>query len=177
MATTPAMSETAMRELHEAHVAAENRGDLKAALDLYTDDCYLQHVALGYRIEGKQKVADYYQMFQEAFPDSSYRIVGEQYGDDKLIAWGTWRSTARGPFLGVEPQPPGREITIDLMTLIRYRDGLILGEHLVLDFGNFLRQGGYDIDAVLAAAAQLPQRWAWDGLADPDGGPMVPPPE
>jgi steroid delta-isomerase-like uncharacterized protein len=171
------LSTAEMKQLHDDHVAADNAKQLAKNLDLYTDDCYLQHVALGYRIEGKQKVADYYQMFQEAFPDSSYRIVGEQYGDDKLIAWGTWRSTARGPFLGVEPQPPGREITIDLMTLIRYRDGLILGEHLVLDFGNFLRQGGYDIDAVLAAAAQLPQRWAWDGLADPDGGPMVPPPE
>lgn len=153
-----------MKQLHDDHVAADNAKRLAKDMDLYTDDCYLQHVALGYRITGKQEMTEYYEMFTEAFPDSDYTIVGEQYGDDKLLAWGTWQATSVGPFLGVMPEIKGNRIEIDLITLIRYRDGLILGEHLVLDFGNFLRQGGFDIDAVRAEAAKLPQCSAWEGL-------------
>jgi steroid delta-isomerase-like uncharacterized protein len=161
---TDSMTTEQMKQLHDDHVAADNAKRLAKDMDLYTDDCYMQHVPLGYRITGKPAMIDYYEMFTEAFPDSQYTIVGEQYGEDKLLAWGTWASTSVGPFLGIMPETKGNRIEVDLITLIRYRDGLILGEHLVLDFHNFLRQGGFDIEAVRAEAAKLPQCGSWEGL-------------
>jgi catechol 2,3-dioxygenase-like lactoylglutathione lyase family enzyme len=166
MATTPAMSETAMRELHEAHVAAENRGDLKAALDLYTDDCYLQHVSLGFRVEGREAMAGYYDRVQAVFPDKQLVFEGESYGENLAVAWGNLVATVGGPFLGVESTTPGARVSVPHIVMVTFRDGMMHGEHLVVDVATLCALAGFDLLAVLAAAAHAPypKRDAWDGL-------------
>ncbi len=160
------MSPAEMRELHNEHVAAENRGDLTAALELYDDDCYLQHVSLGFRVEGRAAMAAYYERIQSVFPDKQLVFDGESYGENAVIAWGNLVATVGGPFLGVQSTKPGQRVSIPHIVMVTFRDGLMHGEHLVVDVATLCDQAGFDLLTVLEAAklAPFPQRDAWDGL-------------
>ncbi len=160
------MSPAEMQALHNEHVAAENRGDLAAALELYDDDCYLQHVSLGFRVEGREAMAGYYDRIQAVFPDKQLVFDGESYAENAVIAWGNLVATVGGPFLGVESTKLGERVSIPHIVMVTFRDGLMHGEHLVVDVATLCDQAGFDLLAVLAAAshAPFPQRGAWDGL-------------
>lgn len=160
------MTPAEMQALHNEHVAAENRGDLQAALDIYTDDCYLQHVSLGFRIEGRAGMAGYYERIQAVFPDKQLVFEGESYGENLIVAWGNLVATVGGPFLGVESTKPGARVSIPHIVMVTFRDGMMHGEHLVVDVATLCEQAGFDLASVLAAAAHapFPQHDAWDGL-------------
>jgi ketosteroid isomerase-like protein len=161
-----AMSPAEMKRLHDEHVAAENRGDLQAALDLYTDDCYLQHVSLGFRVEGREAMAGYYDRIQAVFPDKQLVFEGESYGENLVVAWGNLVATVGGPFLGVESSKQGERVSVPHIVMVTFRDGLMHGEHLVVDVATLCDQGGFDLLAVLSAAqhAPFPEHDPWDGL-------------
>lgn len=160
------MSNAEMRDLHDRHVAAENRGDLAAALELYTDDCYLQHVSLGFRLEGREAMASYYDRIQAVFPDKQLVFEGETYGPDVVVAWGNLEATVGGAFLGVESTKVGERVAIPHIVMVTFRDGLMHGEHLVVDVATLCDQAGFDLLSVLAAAqgSPFPRRGAWEGL-------------
>jgi ketosteroid isomerase-like protein len=160
------MTPAAMKALHDEHVAAENRGDLEAALAIYDDDCYLQHVSLGFRVEGRAGMAAYYDRIQAVFPDKQLVFEGESFAEDTVVAWGNLVATVGGPFLGVESTKMGERVSIPHIVMVTFRDGLMHGEHLVVDVSTLCDQAGFDLLKVLEAAkhAPFPQRDAWDGL-------------
>jgi steroid delta-isomerase-like uncharacterized protein len=147
------MTPNDMKEVHDRHVAAENRRDLEEALATYVDDCFYEVVALGARVDGKDAVRAVYTDTMTGLPDGRLEIEGEVFGEDKLIAWGTFMATAGGRFLGQEPT--GKAVAFPMIVINSFRDGLMEGERIYFDLATVCEQAGYDIAKVREATAPL----------------------
>jgi ketosteroid isomerase-like protein len=55
--------------LFRTHREAEARRDYDAVMDTFTDDCYLETIALGLRSEGREAARAAYVGYFTAFPD------------------------------------------------------------------------------------------------------------
>ena len=141
MRVTPAE----MKRLQDQHVEAETRKDLVGAMAGYREDCYYQNVPLGFRIQGRDQVAAYYQQTWVAIPDGEVTIEGEAFGEDVAVHWGTFRGTFRGGLLGVSPTR--RPLELPVIAVLTFRDGKIRAEHLAFDLATFCSQAGVSIDA------------------------------
>lgn len=91
------MDRSEMLHLFEAHREAEAARDIDAILETFTDDCFLETVALGLRSEGRDAVRAAYEMqFFSAFPDLAPEDEGMALGDDTIAVWGTFAAPAGG---------------------------------------------------------------------------------
>jgi steroid delta-isomerase-like uncharacterized protein len=147
------MTPSEMKEVHDRHVAAEDRRDLEGALATYVEDCFYEVVALGARVQGKDAVRGVYAGTMTGLPDGKFQIDGEVFGEDKLIAWGTFHATADGTFLGQEPT--GKRVAFPMIVINAFRDGLMEGERIYFDLATICEQAGYDIARVRQATAPL----------------------
>jgi len=118
-----ALTQAQMKQLQDEHVAAETRKDLAAAVAGYLEDCYYQNVPLGFRIQGRERVAAYYQRTWEALPDGEVTMEGEAFGDNVAVHWGTFRSTFRGKLLGAGAS--ARRLEFPVISVLTFRDGKI----------------------------------------------------
>ena len=146
MRVTPAE----MKKLQDEHVAAETRKDLVGAMAGYREDCYYQNVPLGFRIQGRDQVAAYYQRTWVALPDGEVTIEGEAFGEDVAVHWGTFRGTFRGGLLGVAPTR--RPLELPVIAVLTFRDGKIRAEHLAFDLATFCDQVGMSVDDARSAS-------------------------
>ena len=133
-----------MKKLQEEHVAAETRKDLVGAMAGYLEDCYYQNVPLGFRIQGREQVAAYYQRTWAALPDGEVTIEGEAFGENVAVHWGTFRSTFHGGLLG--SSPTRRTLEFPVIAVLTFRNGKIRAEHLAFDLATFCNQAGMSID-------------------------------
>jgi steroid delta-isomerase-like uncharacterized protein len=147
------MTPQEMKQVHDRHVAAEDRADLEGALATYVDDCFYEVVALGLHVEGKDAVRGVYTGTMAGLPDSRFEIGGEAFADDTLVAWGTYRATMTGQFLGQEPT--GRRIDLPMIVVNSFRDGLMAGERIYFDLATLCEQAGLDLAAVRDATRAL----------------------
>jgi steroid delta-isomerase-like uncharacterized protein len=147
------MTPNEMKAVHDRHLDAENRKDLEGALATYVDDCFYEVVALGARVQGKDAVRGVYTGTMTGLPDGTLDVAGEAFGDDRLIAWGTYRATTDGSFLGQEPTH--KRIAFPMIVINSFRDGLMEGERIYFDLATICEQAGYDIAKVLEATAPL----------------------
>src|SRR5690242_15144814 len=104
------MTREQMKAVHDRHVAAENRRDAEAAAATCHPEGFIENVALGVRFEGHAQIRFQYEALFAAFPDAELAQEGEAFGEDVLVAWGTFRGTMRGAFLGVPAT--GRRIAL-----------------------------------------------------------------
>jgi hypothetical protein len=116
-----------------------------------TADCFLEHVSLGLRTEGKRDATRADEELFGAFPDLGPIPGGITYGDDVLVAFGELRGTMHGSWLGLPPT--GREFTIPLVNIVPFRDGLMHGERLFYDAAMLCDQAGLDLSELRVAAA------------------------
>ncbi len=147
------MTPEEMKRVHDEHIAAESRKDLDAAMATYQDGCFYENVPLRTRFDGKEQISAYYTMLFTALPDSDLEIEGEAYGDDVLVAWGTFRGTVQGEFMGLPAT--GRTLALPVVAVNTFKDGLMLGEHLYFDLATLAEQAGFALDDVLKATAPL----------------------
>jgi carboxymethylenebutenolidase len=133
-----------MKQLQDEHVAAETRKDLAGAVVGYLEDCYYQNVPLGFRIQGRERVAAYYQRTWEALPDGEVTVEGEAFGDDVAVHWGTFRSTFRGKLLGA--RATARRLEFPVIYVLTFRDGKIRSESLVFDLATMCEQIGVSLE-------------------------------
>lgn len=140
------MTPAEMKEVHDRHVAAEDRADLEGALATYIEDCFYEVVALGARAEGKDAVRAIYTGTMNGLPDSKFEIQGEAFTENTLVAWGTFRATMTGPFLGQEPT--NRRFELPMITINSFRDGLMEGERIYFDLATLCEQAGVDLGRV-----------------------------
>src|SRR5437762_8715635 len=89
------MTAAEMKQVHDAHVAAENRRDAAAAAATCHPEGFIENVALGVRFEGHAQIAAQYAALFHAFPDAEMMQEGEAFGTDVLVAWGVFRGTMR----------------------------------------------------------------------------------
>jgi hypothetical protein len=145
------MTPDEMLAVYQRHRAAEEARDYPAVMETLTDDCFLEHVSLALRSEGKSDATRGYEELFGAFPDLGPIPGGIAYGDDVLVAFGELHGTMQGPWLGLAPT--GREFTIPLVNIVPFRDGLMAGERLLYDAATLCDQAGLDVMALREAAA------------------------
>ena len=147
------MTPEEMTKIVEEHLAAENRGDVEAAVSFFHDECFYELVALGIRFEGRQGVALQYAALFNTFPDAELTIDGRAFGDDVLTEWGTFAGTMNGDFMGLAPT--GRRLELPVIAVVPFKDGMMQGERGYYDLASVAEQLGLDLEALRAAARLL----------------------
>jgi carboxymethylenebutenolidase len=138
------MTPEEMKRVHDEHLAAEAAKDLERAMATYVDDCFYDIVPMGIRIDGKEAVRGYYQSLFNAMPDSDLEVAGEAFGDNVLVAWGTFHATILGDFMGLPPT--NRKLALPMTVVNEFKDGRMLAEHLYYDLITLTDQAGISID-------------------------------
>ncbi|WP_153505466.1 nuclear transport factor 2 family protein [Cumulibacter manganitolerans] len=133
------MTPHAMDQLIEAHLAAENAGDLDAAVAVYTPD--VEHDVVGNPDGANHGVAaarDFYGHLLSDIHTETMEPVRTLYGEDHCTIEHLWSGTVPGTFMGV----PGnnRHISFRLLHIFEFRDGLISRENAWLDAGAIVQQ-------------------------------------
>lgn len=146
------MTPDEMLAVYQRHRAAEEERDFPTVMQTLTPDCFLEHVSLGLRSEGRDDATGAYEELFGAFPDLGPIPGGIAYGDDVLVAFGELHGTMNGPWLSLAPT--GREFTIPLVNIVPFKDGLMHGERLFYDAAMLCEQAGLNVHDLRAAAAR-----------------------
>lgn len=119
-----------------------NKGNL-GAIDKYYSNDVVAHAPTG-KTKGLDSYKQQASMFREAYPDATAR-VGVILAEDELAAY-TWtfEGTHRGPFGDI--QPTGKHISVDGVSVVRFKNGKIVEEHSQYDFlGGMSQIGAVDL--------------------------------
>lgn len=144
------MDRDAMAKLFSLHREAEARRDYDAVIDTFTEDCYLETVALGLRSDGRDAARAAYVAYFTAFPDLTPDDQGLAAGDDVLVSWGVLRGTSGGDWLGVPPS--GGSFAVQFTNVSTFKDGRMHGETIYFDLATLCGQAGLSVDDIRAAA-------------------------
>jgi len=144
-----------MRALFLTHRDAERRRDFDAIMRTFSEDCYLETVALGSRSEGQVAARAAYVAYFTAFPDLSPDDLGFAFGDDAMVSWGFLRGTSGGDWLGVPPS--GGSFVVPFTNVAVFADDLMLGESIYFDLATLCEQTNLPLDAIRQAAKRRAQ--------------------
>jgi predicted ester cyclase len=144
------MTPDEMLSVYRRHRTAEDAHDFPTVLETLTSNCFLEHVTLGLRSEGRDDATRAYEEWFRAFPDLGPIPDGMAFGDDVLVAYGQLRGTMTGAWLGLEPT--GRSFAVPLVNIVPFKDGLMHGERIFYDAAMFSEQVGLDVHALRQAA-------------------------
>jgi steroid delta-isomerase-like uncharacterized protein len=139
-----------MLRLFEAHRQAEAARDFNAILETFSEDCFLETVALSLRPEGKAAVRAAYEGMFSAFPDLRPDDQGMAIGDDVIVVWGELRGTSGGDWLGVAPG--GGSFVVPFANVAPFKDGLMAGERIYFDLATLCGQARLDMAEIRTAA-------------------------
>ena len=92
-----------MERLFRTHRDAEKRRDFDGIMQTFTEQCYLETIALGSRSEGQAAARAAYVAYFTAFPDLTPDDRGVAFGDNVMVAWGFLNGTSGGEWIGVPP--------------------------------------------------------------------------
>jgi steroid delta-isomerase-like uncharacterized protein len=145
------MDRAEMKRLYLEHRNVEEARNLDAVVATFDDDCFLENVALGTRASGRAAVRKSYEALFKSFPDLSPTSVGEAYGDDVFVTWGTVHGTMDGSWLGIAPTH--RSFTCSFVNVVPFRNGKMQGEKIFFDIPALCAGAGVSIDEVLSRAA------------------------
>ena len=121
----------------------------------FSEDCYLETVALGSRSEGQVAARAAYVAYFTAFPDLSPDDLGFAFGDDAMVSWGFLRGTSGGDWLGVPPS--GGSFVVPFTNVAVFADDLMLGESIYFDVATLCEQTNLPLDAIRQAAKRRAQ--------------------
>jgi steroid delta-isomerase-like uncharacterized protein len=145
------MEHERMDRLFRQHREAEARHDFDAILDTFTEDPYLETVALGTRSEGRAAARAAYVGYFTAFPDLTPDDEGTAYGDDVLVTWGHLRGTSGGEWFGVPPS--GGTFSVPFTNVTTFSRDRMAGESVYFDLASLCEQAGLPLEDVRAGAA------------------------
>ena len=144
-----------MEQLFRTHRDAEKRRDFDGIMQTFTEDCYLETIALGSRSEGQAAARAAYIAYFTAFPDLTPDDRGVAFGDNVMVAWGFLNGTTGGDWLGVPPS--GRSFAVPFTNIATFANELMMGESIYFDLATFCEQAGLPLDAVRRAAKERAQ--------------------
>lgn len=137
------MNRDDMDRLIEAHLAAEQAaeqaGDTRGCVAMYTDD--VEHDVVGTPhgpLHGKHAAQGFYDNLTSVLRTEAMIPIRSHYGDDFCVIEHEWTGTVPGTFLGVEGH--SRRISFRMLHVWEFRDGLISRENVWFDDGAILRQ-------------------------------------
>jgi steroid delta-isomerase-like uncharacterized protein len=139
-----------MLRLFRTHREAEHLRDYDAVMATFTDDCYLETVALGLRSVGQTAARAAYVGYFTAFPDLTPDDQAYAFGDDAMVSWGFLRGTSGGDWLGVPPS--GRSFAVQFTNVARFAEERMAGETIYFDLATLCEQAAIPLDEVRAAA-------------------------
>ena len=149
------MERAEMKRLYLEHREVEEARNLDAVVATFDDDCFLENVALGTRASGRAAVRKSYEALFKSFPDLSPTSVGEAYGENVFVTWGTVHGTMNGVSLGIEPTH--RSFTCAFVNVVPFRNGKMQGEKIFFDIPALCAGAGVSIEEVLSRAAAARQ--------------------
>jgi len=147
------MTKDEMIEVFDRHEAAENDRDAEAAAGTYVEDGYYLNMPFNARFEGRQGVMLNYLGTFGAFSDFHAERTLLVAGEDFLYEEGRVTGTFDGPFLHLEPT--GRRADFPFTSYISFRDGLMLGEHVMYDGALLAEQLELTLEDVASLRAAL----------------------
>jgi len=122
-----------------AHVQAENRHDIDATLATVHPDCVFIDQPLGLRFERHSGARAHYEMWWNAFGNTTDR-GGQLHWvhDDLLIADSAFVGTHHGTFAGIAPSH--KPFRLPFVVFVEFQDGLLAAERFVYDLNGLLAQ-------------------------------------
>jgi hypothetical protein len=117
-----------MLAVYQRHRAAEEARNYPAARETLTDDCFLEHVSLRLRSDGKAdatRLRGVVRRVPRLRADPRRESVSASTCSSLSAS-----SMARCAGLWLGLPPTGREFTIPLVNIVPFRDGLMAGERL-----------------------------------------------
>ena len=131
----PEDSKTLMRRLYEEISA----GNLDVIDELLADDM-VEHEETPGLEPNKEGVKQFFAMFRAAFPDlrlEPHELISE---GDLLCARATMTGTHQGDFMGIAPT--GKRVEMQLIDIVRFRDGQAVEHWGVTDAMAMMQQLG-----------------------------------
>jgi steroid delta-isomerase-like uncharacterized protein len=144
-----------MEQLFRTHREAEKRRNFDGIMKTFTENCYLETIALGSRSEGQAAARSAYVTYFTAFPDLTPDDRGVAFGDNVMVAWGFLNGTSGGDWLGVPPS--GRSFAVPFTNIATYADELMMGESIYFDLATLCEHADLPLDAVRRAAKERAQ--------------------
>jgi ketosteroid isomerase-like protein len=139
-------TQTALENVR-AHMAAEDRQDVEAAVACFTEDCYYEVPGIGVRLDGRDQIKRWYEDLFTAVPDfrnvDERQYVIESEGRTTIFHESKFAGTHTGDWMGWAPTNRFFE-TAMLVRIPIADDGLMEAEIVYQDC---------DADAALAAHA------------------------
>ena len=132
------------------YAEAKNRHDVEAILDVCTDDCFYESVALGQRVEGRDALRAFYTDLFQQLPDYQGQFDGVAYGEGSAVVWGRFGGTAGE-----------RKVDVPVAFVCTFRDGRIASDVGYFDAATLAEQAGLPLGALRGSqAAAFVQRFA-----------------
>lgn len=120
------------RQLVDAHLRAEDVGDVEAVLDTFTEDCIYQIPAYGIDLRGKEQIGNFYAGMFASFPDFENVSETVYAGDGAIFVEIVTERTHDGIWRDIPPT--GRRFqTSSLAKFPIAPDGLLGGEIVYVD--------------------------------------------
>ena len=141
-----------MERLFRTHRDAEKRRDFDGIMQTFTEQCYLETIALGSRSEGQAAARAAYVAYFTAFPDLTPDDRGVAFGDNVMVAWGFLNGTSGGEWIGVPPS--GGAFSVAFTNIATFADQLMIGESIYFDLATLCEQANLPLDAVRRAARE-----------------------
>jgi steroid delta-isomerase-like uncharacterized protein len=150
-----AMDPAQMEQLFRTHRDAERERDVDGIMKTFTEDCYLETIALGRRSEGQAAARAAYVAFFTAFPDLTPDDRGVAFGENVMVTWGFLNGTSGGDWLGVPPS--GQSFALPFTNVATFAGELMVGESIYFDLATLCEQAAVPLDAVRRAAKDRAQ--------------------
>ena len=108
----------------------QSDGKADVGAELIADD-FVNHVHTPGFTSDKQGVLDLFAMFHAALPDFRVEIHDMLVDGDKVVTYKTFHGTHEGDLFGVPAT--GASLSVNVMDIVRYRDGKIVEHWNVVD--------------------------------------------
>lgn len=152
----------------EAYVSAKDAHDLDAVIDAYAPSGSYRSAAFGEPVSGHEELRQFYGSLFRALPDYTGDFDGIAYGDNTAVAWGRFRGTTAGDFLGLGVKA-GRTIEVPATFVCQFNDGRLQSEVGYFDGATFAGQLGIRLEALRPTIAStfIPRYEAFWAAPDP----------
>jgi ketosteroid isomerase-like protein len=123
------MTREQMDQLIEAHLGAEDAGDIAAAVAVYTDD--VEHDVVGAPdgpLRGPEAVRRRYEQLVQNMRTVSMNATHQYYSDDACVVEHLCTCVVTGQFAGIEGH--GRQVSFRLLHIFEFRAGKISRENV-----------------------------------------------
>ncbi|MDP8929205.1 MAG: ester cyclase [Actinomycetota bacterium] len=139
MNATTGMSRQVIDQPLEEHFRQEAAGDVEGTLTTFTDD--VVHDVVGDpagELHGPAAVGDRYGHLFRNVRGEDVTVKHRLYGDNFVVDDKIWTARVVGEFMGIPGN--GRRISIRVLHVFEFRDGLISRENVWIDAGAAIAQ-------------------------------------